>query len=74
MNKKGQVAEFMLYVMYTFLYILASPIISDVIADVLPNLDVVPAFFVKIILWFGLLMIIMGGMKRVNTSSGAGFF
>ena len=74
MNKKGQVAEFILYAMYTLLYILASPIISDVIADVLPSLSVVPAFFVKILLWFGLLMILMGGMKRVNNASDAGFF
>ena len=74
MNKKGQVAEFLIYAMYTVLYILASPIISDVIADVVPNLDVVPAFFVKILLWFGLLMLLMGGMKKVNNVQGAGFF
>jgi len=73
MNKRGSVESFVLAMMYTVIYILASPIISDVIAGIVPNLDPVAGFFAKILLWFGLLMLLMGLLKKVGSSNNGVF-
>lgn len=72
MNKKGQLSNFMIVILNTVIFILASPIIGDIISSVSPNLSTPAAFFANLILWFILLMFLMMGLKSLNGMSFGG--
>jgi len=72
-NKSGQLfVSFISLVLATIIYILASPILSDIILMSVPGMGTATAFFVKLGIWLILLVLIAYFLQVFN--SGGGFF
>jgi len=72
-SKKGQVfVSLMVFVMALIIFILASPVLAQIIAESVPFMGTATAFVVKLFLWLIILVLIAYFIKIVN--SGEGFF
>lgn len=72
-NKKGQIfVSLMMMVMALIIFILAAPILYEIISEQVGAMGTATAFAVKLFLWLILLVLIAFFIKIFN--SGEGFF
>lgn len=72
-NKSGQMVISLLFLVMAFIiFVLAAPILSEIILESFPGMGTATAFVVKLFPWFILLILIFYFFKII--SSGEGFF